>query len=159
MGARTTEKGEIGEAMVIADLIRQGHDVAIPFGHNLPFDLIVVRKEDGSLEKVQVKYTTGDGRIVKVKIESTSAWVRHRYTAAEVDWIAVYDATTDQCYYVHSSVWDGHGTMNLRVKPTANGQKKFIRFAESFTSLGALDASPRAGSTNDPHLPFEVSPE
>lgn len=37
----------IGEAMVIADLIRQGHDVAIPFGHNQPFDLIVIRKEDG----------------------------------------------------------------------------------------------------------------
>lgn len=128
MGARTTEKGEIGEAMVIADLIKQGHDIAIPFGHNLPFDLIVVRKENGNLEKVQVKYTTGDGRIVKVKIESTSAWVRHRYTAAEVDWVAVYDATTDRCYYVHSSVWDGQGTMNLRVVPTANGQKKFIRY-------------------------------
>lgn len=44
MGARTTEKCEIGEAMVIADLIRQCHDVAIPFGHNLPFDVIVVRR-------------------------------------------------------------------------------------------------------------------
>ena len=31
--AKTTAKGEIGEAMVIADLIRPGHDVAIPFGH------------------------------------------------------------------------------------------------------------------------------
>jgi len=40
--------------MVIADLIRHGHVVAIPFGHNQPFDLIVVRKEDGRLEKVQV---------------------------------------------------------------------------------------------------------
>jgi hypothetical protein len=36
-GALTTEKGEIREAMVIADLIKQGHDIAIPFGHNLPF--------------------------------------------------------------------------------------------------------------------------
>ena len=60
MPAKTTEKGEIGEAMVIADLIRQGHDVAIPFGHNQPFDLIVIRKEDGRLEKVQVKYSTGE---------------------------------------------------------------------------------------------------
>ena len=121
--------------MVIADLIRQGHDVAIPFGHNQPFDLIVVRKEDGRLEKVQVKYTTSDGRVVKVKVESTSAWVRHTYTADEVDWIAVYDATTEQCFYVHSSVWDGHVVLSLRLKPTANGQAKLVRYADGFTQL------------------------
>lgn len=67
MPAKTTEKGEIGEAMVIADLMRQGHEVAIPFGHNQPYDLIVIRKEDGRLEKVQVKYTSGNGRFVKAK--------------------------------------------------------------------------------------------
>lgn len=32
MPAKTTEKGEIGEAMVIADLMRQGHDIAIRLG-------------------------------------------------------------------------------------------------------------------------------
>jgi hypothetical protein len=53
--AKTTEKGEIGEAIFLADLRRQGHEVAIPFGHNLPYDLIVIRREDGRLEKVQVK--------------------------------------------------------------------------------------------------------
>ncbi len=100
MPAKTTEKGEIGEAVVIADLMRQGHDIAIPFGHNKPFDLIVIRQEDGCLEKVQVKYITGNGQFVKVKIESTSAWVRHRYTADEVDWIAVYDAAVDKCFYM-----------------------------------------------------------
>lgn len=98
MPAKTTGKGEIGEAMVIADLMRQGHDVAIPFGHNQPFDLIVIRKEDGRLEKVQVKYTSGNGRWVRVKIESTSAWVRHRYTPDEVDWIAVFDASVERCF-------------------------------------------------------------
>lgn len=106
-----------------------------------------------------MKYTTGDGRIVKVKIGSTSAWVRHRYTADEVDWIAVYDATTERCYYVHSSVWDGHTTMNLRVVPPANGQKKAIRFAELFTSLGGGDASIPSGSTDEPPLPFDSVPE
>ncbi|MGD2044291.1 MAG: group I intron-associated PD-(D/E)XK endonuclease [Acidimicrobiia bacterium] len=55
MPAKTTEKGEIGEAMVIADLMRQGHGIAIPFGHNQPYDPIVIRKEHGQLEKIQVK--------------------------------------------------------------------------------------------------------
>ncbi len=80
MPAKTTQKGEFGEAMVIADLIRQGHDVAIPFGHNQPFDLIVVRKEDGRLEKVQFKYTTSDEKTVRAIIGRSSAWVAHRYT-------------------------------------------------------------------------------
>ncbi len=31
---KTTAKGEIGEAMILADLKRQGHGVAIPFGHD-----------------------------------------------------------------------------------------------------------------------------
>ena len=89
MPAKTTEKGEIGEAMVIADLIRQGHDVAIPFGHNQPFDLIVIRREDGRLEKVQVKYSKGNGAVVRCVIRSSSAWVSHRYTPDEVDWVAM----------------------------------------------------------------------
>ncbi|MGH3666729.1 MAG: group I intron-associated PD-(D/E)XK endonuclease, partial [Acidimicrobiia bacterium] len=106
---KTNAKGEIGEAMILADLQRQGHGIAIPFGHDLPFDLIVVRKEDGALE------------VIFAKVTSTSAWVHHRYIRDEVDWIAVYDATTDECFYLPSSLWDGQGTLNLRLAPTANG--------------------------------------
>lgn len=160
MPAKTTEKGEIGEAMVIADLMRQGHEVAIPFGHNQPYDLIVIRKEDGRLEKIQVKYTTSDARVVKVKAESTSAWVRHTYTASEVDWIAVFDATTEQCFYVPSSIWNGYTTLSLRIDPTANGQRKLIRFGDQFTELaGSLDRPDPSGSAASPGLPFGLPPE
>ncbi len=103
---QTNAKGELGEAMIFADLQRQGHGVAIPFGHDLPFDLIVMRKEDGALEKVQCKYTRSNGVVVIARVMSNSAWVTHRYTKDEVDWIAVYDATTDQCFYIPSSEWD-----------------------------------------------------
>lgn len=159
VGAKTTEKGEIGEAMVIADLIRQGHDVAIPFGHNQPFDLVVIRKEDGRLEKVQVKYTTSDGRVVFAKVESTSAWVRHRYTADEVDWLAVYDVTSDRCYYLPSSVWDGLTKLNLRLESTANGQQKLIRYAADFVELAGSPKEPRSGSTMPTPLSLEFPPE
>lgn len=82
---KTNAKREIGEAMILADRQRQGHGIAIPFGYDLPFDLIVVRKENGALEKVQCKYTTSDGRVVKARVVSNSAWVHHRYTRDEVD--------------------------------------------------------------------------
>lgn len=159
MPAKTTEKGEIGEAMVIADLMRQGHDVAIPFGHNQPFDLIVIRKEDGRLEKVQVKYTTGDGRVVKVRVESNSAWVRHRYTPDGVDWMAVYDATIERCFYVHSDVWAGQKMVTLRLVPAANGQKKFIRFADSYTRLAGRTSPNGSGSALSTQLPLSIPPE
>lgn len=136
MPAKTTQKGEIGEAMVIADLKRQGHDIAIPFGHNQPYDLIVIRKEDGQLEKVQVKYATSDGRVVIVRIESSSAWVRHKYTPEEIDWVAVFEPTTGQCFYLPPSVWRGQCRVNLRLVAPANGQRTGIRFAQDFLVIG-----------------------
>lgn len=135
MPAKTTEKGEIGEAMVIADLMRQGHDIAIPFGHNQPYDLIVIRKEDGRLERVQVKYSTSDGSVVIARIESSSAWVRHKYTTEEVDWIAIYEPVSSQCFYLPPDVWRNQCRVNLRLKPPANGQKKLIRYASNFTEI------------------------
>ncbi|HEY6627841.1 MAG TPA: group I intron-associated PD-(D/E)XK endonuclease [Acidimicrobiia bacterium] len=156
----TTAKGEIGEAIILADLQRQGHGVAIPFGHDLPYDLIVVRKEDGALERVQCKYTTSNGKVVFAKITSTSAWVQHRYTSEEVDWIAVYDATTDICLYLPASVWNGQVCVNVRLAPTANGQVKRIRFVESFRALtGDPHATFWSGSAGTIPLPLGASPE
>ena len=64
---------------------------------------------------------------------SNSAWVTHRYTKEEVDWIAVYDSTSDQCFYLPSVIWDGQVAVSLRLTPTINGQAKGIRFAKDFT--------------------------
>lgn len=159
MPAKTTAKGLIGESAIMSDLIRQGHQVAIPLGHNLPFDLIVIRKEDGRLEKVQCKYAVSDGRVIGARIESTSAWVRHKYTANEVDWIAVYEATTRDCFYLPSVLWDGMTRVNLRVAETANGQRKGIRYASDFIGLrGSPDEVP-SRSAAEPALPFAPTPE
>jgi hypothetical protein len=128
----TTQKGEIGEAMVLADLQRKGYGVAIPFGHDLPFDLILIRKDTGALERVQCKYTRSDGKSLDVRCQSSSAWVRHTYSSDEVDWIAVFDATTDCCYYVHSSIWSGLARPRLRLVPAANGQRTGTRPAEEY---------------------------
>ena len=128
----TNRKGELGEAMVLADLQRKGYGVAIPFGHDLPFDLVLIRKTSGILERVQCKYTESDGRSLDVRCQSTSAWVSHTYAAHELDWIAVFDLTTDRCYYVHSSTWAGLARPRLRLIPAANGQRKGTRPAEAY---------------------------
>src|SRR3954452_4710456 len=128
----TNQKGESGEAMILADLQRKGYGVAIPFGHDLPFDLILIRKTIGALERVQCKYTESDGRTLDVRCTSNSSWVRHSYAAAEVDWIAVYDATTNRFYYLHSSTWAGLTRPKLRLAASTNGQQKGIRPAEGY---------------------------
>jgi hypothetical protein len=51
--------------MVAADLRRKGHKVALPFGEDWNYDLIVER--EGRLERVQVKYTESDGRVIAVR--------------------------------------------------------------------------------------------
>jgi hypothetical protein len=137
----TTRKGEIGEAMVLADLQRKGYGVAVPFGHDLPFDLILIRKNGAALERVQCKYTESDGRAVDVRCTSNSAWVRHTYSADEVDWLAVFDATTSRCYYVHSTTWMGLVRPKLRLVPAANGQRTGIRLAERYL-YPELDGEP-----------------
>ena len=63
-------KGDLAEMMVAADLMRRGHKVAIPYGEDWDYDLIVCR--DGSLERVQVKHTRSDGRVIEVRCRSHS---------------------------------------------------------------------------------------
>ena len=49
-------KGDLAEVMIAADLVRRGYKIAIPYGEDWDFDLIVCRDE--RLERVQCKYTT-----------------------------------------------------------------------------------------------------
>src|SRR4051812_19859681 len=92
--------------MVAADLIVRGYKVAFPYGEDWDFDLILCR--DCQLERVQVKYTESDGTTICVRCRSHSLTGGRvisvkRYTAATIDWLAVYDRTTRCCYYVPAS--------------------------------------------------------
>ncbi len=46
--------------MVAADLRRRGFKIAIPFGEDCDFDLVLVR--DTKLQRVRVKYVKSDQR-------------------------------------------------------------------------------------------------
>jgi hypothetical protein len=131
------QKGDLAELRVAADLIERGCHVSIPFGEDCDYDLIADR--GGVLHRVQVKYTQSDGRIVLVRCRShslTNGKVRStkRYTARMVDWIAVYDRTSDRCYYVPSNELGATGIsgVTLRLTPARNGQRTGIRNAEDY---------------------------
>jgi hypothetical protein len=132
-------KGDLAEIMVAADLLRRGYKIAIPYGEDWDYDLILCR--DGKLERVQVKYARSDGAVVEVRCYShslTNGKVRATkyYSAATVDWIAVYDLTTDRCYYVPASeLGDGRAVLSLRIQPARNNQVIGIRRAIDYTEI------------------------
>ncbi len=131
------QKGDLAELKVATDLIDRGCRISIPFGEDCDYDLIA--DFDGRLHRVQVKYTRSDGEIVLVRCRShslTNGRVRvvKRYTSEMVDWIAVYDSTTERCYYLSSSeLGEGRSTLTLRLQPARNGQRLGIRPAIDYT--------------------------
>ena len=135
--ATTKQKGDSAELRVAHDLVRQGHGVAFPFGEDSDFDLILCR-DDGRLERVQVKYTESDGVVIPVRCQSNSLTkgkvkAIKRYTARTVDWIAVLDATSDRCYYVPASMLgSGRCMISLPLKPARNGQLEGTHRADQF---------------------------
>lgn len=133
-------KGDLAELKVAADLRARGYKIAIPFGEDWDYDLILCR-DDGALERVQVKYARSDGRVMEVRSCShslTNGKVRctKRYTAAMIDWLAVWEATLDRCYYIPAAeLGGGMHILTLRLSPARNNQARRIRPAWRYTSI------------------------
>jgi hypothetical protein len=129
-------RGDLAELKVAVDLLQRGHKIAIPYGEDCDFDLVLIR--GGRLERVQVKHTRSDGAVINVRCRShslTNGKIRRvkRYTAKTIDLLGVYDATTDRCYYVPSvELGEGCSTLCLRLTPARNGQRIGTRPAEQY---------------------------
>ena len=108
------------------------------------------------MSEFRVKYTESNGVIVTVRCRSsslTNGKVRQikRYTAATIDWIAVYDKTSDDCYYVPAAeLGDGRDTITLRLQPTRNSQRIGVRYADAYTSPDRQDLRMEAGGIEPP---------
>jgi PD-(D/E)XK endonuclease len=129
-------KGDLAELMVAADMRRRGFGIALPFGEDHDFDLVLIRHD--RLERVQVKYAASDGMVVKVKCFShslTNGKIRgtKRYTPAMIDILAVYDETTSHCFYIPArELGAGRSSIHLRLRPALNGQLIGTRAAEDY---------------------------
>ena len=134
--ASLKQKGDLAELKVAADLIDRGCRLSIPFGEDCDYDLIA--DYEGRLHRVQVKHTCSDGRVISVRCFSqslTNGKVRaiKLYTPATVDWIAVYDRTTERCFYCPSrELGAGRRQLSLRLAPARNNQRIGIRDAEAY---------------------------
>jgi hypothetical protein len=126
--------------MVAADLRRRGNRILFPYGEDCDYDLVAERP-DGRFERVQVKYATSDGAVVRVRCRSmslTNGKVRatKKYTAKTIDWIAVYDATSERCYYVPAAeLGEGRAYLHLRLTPARSGRRLGVHDAADYLSF------------------------
>ena len=94
---------------------------------------------DWALERIQVKHARSNGHVLEVRCESNSltngrVLKRKRYTDRTIDWLAVYDATTQRCYYLPAELLgDGRSRLTLRLTPPRNAQRQKIRMASEYT--------------------------
>jgi hypothetical protein len=138
-------RGDLAELRVAADVLARGHRIAFPYGEDSDYDLIVDR--DGLLERVQVKHAVSDGRVIPVRCRSmslTGGRVRSvkKYTSHTIDWLAVFDVTTDRCYYVPAVELgpSGRSLLHLRLQPALSGRRQGIRHAADDLSFGTSGA-------------------
>ena len=133
------QKGDMAELAVAFDLRRRGHRVAFPYGEDFDYDLIVDR--GGALERVQVKHTRSDGSVVVVRCRSVSVTngevvETKLYASTTIEWLAVYDVTTQRCYYVPSwLLGEGRHYLHLRLVPALSGRRKGLHQAEGFLNI------------------------
>lgn len=135
----TIRKGNLGVAKILADLTEKGFSLSVPLDEGAKYDLIADDSE--TLIRIQCKYTESDGEVVVVRPCSRThvgfkATKRVKYTKSNVDYVAVYDATTGVCFYIHASeLGEGKAELRLRLVPAKNGQEEGIRWAKDYMGL------------------------
>lgn len=135
----TIRKGNVGVAKVIADLTAKGFSLSVPLNEGERYDLIADNGEE--LLRVQCKYTESNGEFVIARPRSVThtgyrAKVAHKYTGEEIDLLAVYDATSDSCFYIPADeLGAGMDEFRLRLTPPKNNQVRGIRWAKDYLGL------------------------
>jgi hypothetical protein len=129
----TTDKGDIGVAKVIADLIEKGFPVFTPISASCPFDLLIYKD---TFKRVQVKYRTISNRgtldIALRRSVISNTKIKHSKNQ-EVDIVAVYCPETNKCYYIDAI--EVGSSISLRVGKTKNNQSNNIKFAEDYENI------------------------
>jgi hypothetical protein len=122
--------GERSEAIILAELVKRGHRVLVPYGTNHRYDLVI----DVGTRFLRAQCKTGRLRqgVIKFNTASTRANTLRAYTrpydSEQIDLFLIYCSETDRVYAVDvDEATSSQGA--LRVDPTANGQAKRIRWA------------------------------
>jgi hypothetical protein len=125
IGART-------EATILAELVKRGYRVLLPFGENQRYDLVL--DLDGSFHRVQCKTGRLRNGCVVFSAKSVQSNMRRaviRDYEGDIELFIVHCPETDALYAI--SIDEATRTQGtLRIDPTGNGQGKRIRWARDY---------------------------
>ena len=115
-------KGMLGEVKVMAKLIELGYNVAVPYGDNAPYDLIL--DYNGTLLRLQVKTSSGtsDGKTsfeIGRRRRNSKGQRRVQYSKDEIDYFALYSVVRDKIYLVSADDAPSE-EISIRYEPTKN---------------------------------------
>ena len=159
MRHHTKDKGDEGLGQVIADLMTNGIQVAVPLSEHLPFDLIAIG-EQGGMRRVQVRYrASADAAQLRCRLGGW--WAdrhgnHHRaFDATAIDVLAIYcPCPRTFVYLLADELPPAH--VNLRLSKARNGQVKRTRDASEYRDPGGC--SGRWLSVLKRGLPVDLSP-
>jgi hypothetical protein len=163
----TTTKGAIAEAAITAEAVKLGFVVLRPFPEGRRYDVVI--DTGPRLLRVQCKSGRLKGAVIAVTLATCRhtprhGYVRTKYTADDIDGVAVYCHELDRCYFLPIEEVGGRSGIHLRVGPAANGQSAAINFAEQY-SFGAIaqlgervTGSHEVGGSNPPSSIATVRP-
>jgi len=122
MKLTTIRRGQIGEHLVMADLLRKNLDVYAPVCDDRGIDLLILR--DGLPTTIQVKNHN-------CRVTYSSIVIKVKKTSADV--IAVpYEGDV---YYLVNERKNENWDFSLATKTPLNNQKKGVRFITSYREI------------------------
>ena len=134
--------GEITEAVVLAELVRNGYVVLLPFGDNQRYDMVV----DTGSQFITIQCKTAcespnEGSIVFPTCSSSyhRGGPKKGYKG-EVDYFAVYYPGNRQVYMVKVDEV-GDKSAHLRLEPSKSGQESRVRYAHDYLLENWLGSS------------------
>lgn len=138
MRHHTKDKGDTGLGFVMADLLKNGIQVALPISEHLPFDCIAI-SENNELLKISVKYRKKKKGSVEVRLRSYWADKKGNHTNehqhGDYDVIAIYCPDVEECYYIKWNEIEKSASLTLRIEEPKNGQKNGIRMASDYKDV------------------------
>lgn len=132
-------KGNVAELAIAKEAASLGLSVFAPMTEHERYDLIL--GIGGQLLRVQCKWGRKVGDVVMAKLTRSrrgpEGFIRQKYSASEVDAFGIYCGDLDGCFLVPIEVVDGQWSLQLRLRPTRNGQRAALHLAEKYR-LGAV---------------------
>lgn len=135
----TDQKGAIAETAIASAALELGIGVSRPFGderYDLIFDF------HPRLVRVQCKWAVRLGEVIVVRCYSArrtaDGLLQRLYSAEEIDAFAAYCAELRSCYFLPLERFAAKGTIQLRLGPTRNNQRRGINWADAFEFAATL---------------------